>query len=201
MSFPDRIRALIACALLGLALLAGPGASPALAQATLMDLNEAETLDEIAERVRTGGTAEAAPEPLPRGSGRAHGLLFVAAPEVQDRLGAALYDDYMRTLDHNYALFRWQLISTKISFAVTVFLVLCGVAFSALQFWKSFRAAEAGAPAPTELELSGGKVRVSSPVLGVIVLVISLGFFYLFLVHAYPIEEVRRPAVPSAQAG
>jgi hypothetical protein len=31
---------------------------------------------------------------------------------------------------------------------------------------------------------------VSSPVLGVIILVISLGFFYLYLVYVYPISEI-----------
>jgi len=31
---------------------------------------------------------------------------------------------------------------------------------------------------------------VSSPVLGVIILVISLAFFYLYLVFVYPIKEI-----------
>jgi len=31
---------------------------------------------------------------------------------------------------------------------------------------------------------------VSSPVLGVVILVISLAFFYLYLVHVYPISEL-----------
>jgi len=31
---------------------------------------------------------------------------------------------------------------------------------------------------------------VASPVLGVVILVISLAFFYLYLVYVYPIEEI-----------
>jgi hypothetical protein len=43
---------------------------------------------------------------------------------------------------------------------------------------------------PTELEISKSGVKVSSPILGVIILVISLAFFYLYLVYVYPIEEI-----------
>lgn len=127
-----------------------------------------------------------------QGPGYANGLRFRATPDLQAELGTVVYREYIRTLDHNYDLFRWQLFSTKVSFAMTILLVLSGIVFSAMQFWKSFRAAGAGEPVPTELELSGGRIKVSSPVLGVVILVISLGFFYLFMLHAYPIEDVRK---------
>ncbi len=42
----------------------------------------------------------------------------------------------------------------------------------------------------TEIEASLQGIRVSSPVLGVIILIISLLFFYLYLVHVYPINDV-----------
>ena len=42
----------------------------------------------------------------------------------------------------------------------------------------------------TELEASVKGIKVSSPVLGVIILVISLLFFYLYLAFVYPIQEV-----------
>jgi hypothetical protein len=42
----------------------------------------------------------------------------------------------------------------------------------------------------TEIDLSTSSVKVSSPVLGVIILVISLAFFCLYLVYVYPISEV-----------
>jgi hypothetical protein len=41
----------------------------------------------------------------------------------------------------------------------------------------------------TSLELSTTGLKVSSPVLGVVILALSLGFFYLYLVYAYPIQE------------
>jgi len=41
-----------------------------------------------------------------------------------------------------------------------------------------------------QLELGQTGLKVSSPVLGVIILVISLAFFYLYLVYVYPIGEL-----------
>ena len=41
----------------------------------------------------------------------------------------------------------------------------------------------------TQLELSSTGVKLTSPVLGVIILVVSMGFFYLYLKTVYPIEE------------
>jgi hypothetical protein len=43
----------------------------------------------------------------------------------------------------------------------------------------------------TDIEFSGKGIKVSSPVLGVVILAISLGFFYLYLRHVYPIEYAR----------
>jgi hypothetical protein len=42
----------------------------------------------------------------------------------------------------------------------------------------------------TTLEASATGIKLSSPVLGVIILALSLAFFYLYLVHVYPIEEI-----------
>lgn len=41
----------------------------------------------------------------------------------------------------------------------------------------------------TDLEASIGNVKVSSPVLGVVILLLSLMFFYVYLVYVYPIQE------------
>ncbi len=57
-------------------------------------------------------------------------------------------------------------------------LVSCGIVFAAIQ------------PTTTELEISSNGVKVNSPVPGVIILVISLAFFYLYLVYLCPIENV-----------
>ena len=73
-------------------------------------------------------------------------------------------------------------------------LVFSGICFAAIQFHGTFRRKdEIGAPNShevSEFEASLKGVKVSSPVLGVVILVISMVFFYLDLLFVYPIENV-----------
>lgn len=122
------------------------------------------------------------------------------------------YYRYRETgFEHRRAVFGWQLLSSKIIFAAVILLVGVGLYFSWLQFMAAARGAEAAATAAategeapgvaaappaggaglaTTVEASATGIKVSSPVLGVIILVISLAFFYFYLVHVYPISEV-----------
>lgn len=134
-------------------------------------------------------------------------------PETRKREQAAwraYYDYKIRGLRHRGEVYDWQLTSGKITFAVVLFLVMAGIYFSWLQFRSSLlprppakavstvasAAPDAGEPAQSAVvmavtEISAGRegIKVSSPVLGVIILVISLLFFYLYLVYIYPISE------------
>lgn len=112
---------------------------------------------------------------------------------------------------HRKKVFEWQLRSSIIIFIVVVFLVSAGIYFSWLQFRQSLesrrtkalrqeRQNETAAKGTndvvtkdmeaTKLEVSSKGIKVSSPILGVIILIISLLFFYLYLVYVYPIEEI-----------
>ena len=79
-----------------------------------------------------------------------------------------------------------------IGYLIVLFLV--GIYFSGVQFHRSLRWKQIKEPAEmegiTEIEASLKGIRVSSPVLGVIILIISFLFFYLYLVHVYPISEI-----------
>lgn len=121
----------------------------------------------------------------------------VISPDVLGEAGtAALHQAmtayYQYRIDgyhHRQNVFRWQLISSVIIFVLVAFLVLIGVYFS----WLQFRAALVGTPADmkeTSFEASTTGLKVSSPILGVIILALSLAFFYLYLVHVYPITDV-----------
>lgn len=104
---------------------------------------------------------------------------------------------------HRTDIFNWQFFSSKIIFFVVIFLVLSGVYFSGVQFHSSMRqkhvlgattkdgaalaALEKGEITEVEASLKG--IKVSSPILGVIILVISFMFFYLYLVFVYPIVD------------
>jgi hypothetical protein len=94
-------------------------------------------------------------------------------------------------LRYRSRVFEWQLFSSRIIFATVIMLVASGIVFAAIQFRAGLkRPRSVSSDAATEIDLSAGSVKVSSPVLGVIILVISLGFFYLYLVYVYPISEI-----------
>jgi hypothetical protein len=94
-------------------------------------------------------------------------------------------------LQHRMRTFEWQLFSSKVIFIVVLGLVACGIVFAAVQFRAGLRRKKGDdRDKATELDISTQGLKVSSPVLGVIILVISLAFFYLYLVYVYPISEI-----------
>jgi hypothetical protein len=102
-------------------------------------------------------------------------------------------------------VFEWQLRSSRATFIVVLLMVAAGMYFAAVQFQTAMvaarrvAAAEAvvGAPAAgepaglaTRFEISAKKMVVNSSVLDVIILTLSIAFFYLYLVYVYPIQNV-----------
>ena len=137
---------------------------------------------------KAANTDPARPQPLPAG---------VTDPETLRLFEKALQDYYAyrsQGLDHRTAVFEWQLFSAKMIFMIVVFLVVCGIVFAGIQFrmglLQSAAKGQGAAELVTEIELSSGGVKLSSPVLGVIILFLSLAFFYLYLVYVYTIENV-----------
>jgi hypothetical protein len=84
----------------------------------------------------------------------------------------------------------WQHLSTIGIFFVVLGLVLAGLYFAWLQFRADTRRDGGAAAQASSVELSAGGLKLTSPVLGTIILALSLGFFYLYLVHVYPIHEL-----------
>ncbi len=105
-----------------------------------------------------------------------------------NRAYIAAYDYLVSSYDHRKKVFRWQLISSMIIFVIVVMLVIIGVYFSWQQFKKAL--AEGKSMENTELKASLTGIQVSSSVLGIIILVIALLFFYLYLVYVYPISVI-----------
>jgi hypothetical protein len=91
---------------------------------------------------------------------------------------------------HRERVFAWQLLSSRIIFVLVIFLVLTGVYFSWLQFQRAMKGGKGTELKETSFEASTTGLKVSSPVLGVIILAMSLAFFYLYLVFVYPISEI-----------
>ena len=107
------------------------------------------------------------------------------------------YEYHTIGFNHRKEVFAWQLFSAKIIFFIVIFLVLVGIYFSWIQFHITMEEKKVDKNSEsqksderTEIGISPKEIRVSSPVLGVIILVISLLFFYLYLIYVFPIEEI-----------
>ena len=84
------------------------------------------------------------------------------------------------------------MIITLLVFSIT----LAGVWMSYRQFEADLRASRDG-PSNT-FKASAAGVEISSSVIGLLVLVVSLAFFYLYVKEVYPITVISRPAPPAA---
>ena len=79
-------------------------------------------------------------------------------------------------------------MTSKIIFVTVLVLVASGIYFAAVQFHVGLHGKKKMETTEIVANLEG--VKVSSPVLGVIILVISLAFFYCYLVFVYPIVDI-----------
>lgn len=116
---------------------------------------------------------------------------------------------YIHAMDHRAEDFWWQHVASRLIFAMVIGLVAIGVYFAWVQFRKDINrppgTEEANSeksppkktskdqhespPPETDLELSLGGLKIKSPVLGVIILALSLGFFYLYLRYVFPMSD------------
>ena len=110
--------------------------------------------------------------------------------QVFKRARMQYFNYFIEGYKHRQNVFHWQLLSSKIIFIVVVILVFSGIIFAAIQFHDGLKNLPKQTSQTTSLEAGKSGVKVSSPILGVIILVISLIFFYLYLVYLYPIKEI-----------
>ena len=82
-------------------------------------------------------------------------------------------------------IYTWQYVSSILIFCVVVLIILAGITFSAIQFWLSIRTKKQAEQ--TELSLAMSGLIVKSSTLGVVILTMSLAFFYLYIKYIYPI--------------
>jgi hypothetical protein len=87
-------------------------------------------------------------------------------------------------MEHRVRVMEWQHRSSVALFFVVTGVVVIGVALAYLEFRK-------GTSGVNSLKLSREGLEISSPVIGLIILSISLGFFYLYLQNVYPVTEPR----------
>lgn len=120
---------------------------------------------------------------------------------MEDTYQEAKYEYYIQSLHSRKDAFAWSHTSSKIIFWMVLVIVFFGLVFSSIQFYISMLRAKQrtltkeGQEVPTEpatgtsLKISMSGLEVNSSVLGIIILVLSLGFFYIYLIHVYPVKE------------
>jgi len=108
----------------------------------------------------------------------------------------AYYNYFAKGLPRRTRAYEWNNLSTRVIFFVVLSLVAVGVYFSWKQFFgMAVKPAVTGTQSPvvdqqlpiTEFEAGLGGIKVKSPILGVILLTVSLAFFYLYLKYVYPV--------------
>jgi hypothetical protein len=100
----------------------------------------------------------------------------------------AHYDYQIDMMNVTKALYDWQHMASNVILFLVVLVVLAGVAFSGLQLWKAV--SQGGPQSTTELELSATKFRITSSIVGIVVLSLSLVFLYLFVLKVYTIRPI-----------
>jgi hypothetical protein len=127
------------------------------------------------------------------------------------KLTAAQEEYAAFSLRHAEDAYRWQHFSTQVIFCVVILLMIAGIVFSWIQFRQgmhhpaqaialsSSKVTSTGDTVPaadvtiqkdavTEFSASPQGIKVASSTLGVIILVISMCFFYMYLRYVYPIS-------------
>jgi hypothetical protein len=107
------------------------------------------------------------------------------------------YQYITKIMELNVEAFNAQRWSAYAILFLVVIVVISGISFSGFQLWKSISVA--GVQTNNELELSASKVRVTSSVVGIVVLTISLAFLYIYTMQVYQIRILPPTNFPSVQ--
>jgi hypothetical protein len=110
--------------------------------------------------------------------------LLQAAKDAQKKT----YEYVSASVDSNISVLRGQQFASSVVLFLVVMIVVSGILFAGFQLWKSV--AVAGVQDSSDLELSASKVRVTSSVVGVTILVISLAFLYIYTKEIYVIHVI-----------
>jgi hypothetical protein len=108
------------------------------------------------------------------------------------------YEYVTKIMELNIEAFNAQRWSAYVILFLVVVVVISGISFSGFQLWKSISVA--GVQTSNELELSASKVRITSSVVGIVVLTISLAFLYIYTVQVYQIRILPPTNFPSVQS-
>jgi len=161
---------------------------------TPIDLNQSERLRNC--RVEIFNTLNAK-NPDIRLLGSIHGLCYARVDE----------EDVLEEFGVRRAAYINQQYQVPIMLWMVVAITLSGVALAALQLWAGYKLAltgqngQGGFEPKGELTIEPKKLSVSSSVTGVLILTVSLAFFYVFVRYVYLITDLHVPAGESEAGG
>lgn len=99
------------------------------------------------------------------------------------------YYEYLgKKSEINLSQFEWQQYASGYLLWLVVIVVLSGVLFSGFQLWKASQINHFGSDSTVELSVQ--KIKITSSVVGVIVLAISIVFLYFFLIEVYRVKVI-----------
>jgi hypothetical protein len=93
----------------------------------------------------------------------------------------------MKSLDHRAGVFAWQHVASIVIFFVVMVIVITGLVLSIMHFYKDLKKRN---PASTELEVNMQGIKITSSIVGLLILALSTAFFYLYLIYVFPIKEI-----------
>jgi len=112
---------------------------------------------------------------------------FESSNEVFEDLKSSYIKYEKFVLSDRQRALNWQHISSIIIFFVVIIIVLTGLVLSYYHFKNSLQSKE---NSETELEFSKIGIKLKSSIVGITILVVSIVFFYLYLIHVYKIKEI-----------
>lgn len=90
--------------------------------------------------------------------------------------------------DINIEQFNWQRRASERLMWLVILVVFSGVVFSGVQLWRAANIKDLGGESTIEIEAR--KIKITTSVVGVVVLAISIIFFYFFLIEVYRVKIV-----------
>ena len=115
----------------------------------------------------------------------------------EEKSATELENEYFEwALEHRKQVFNWNHRSSVLIFFFVMAIISMGLYFSYMQFRESGKGA-GNLPLPeSTMKIGQGGVEISSSIIGLLILVVSLGFFYLYLENVYPVQTSPLLGIP-----
>jgi hypothetical protein len=107
------------------------------------------------------------------------------------------YQFIARVMEENIQAYDAQWWASYAILFLVIMVVVSGISFAGFQLWKSISIA--GVQTSNDIELSAAKVRVTSSVVGIVVLAISLAFLYIYTQQVYQMVTIQPSSSSSAR--